>query len=804
MKNVWLIITLSIISQIQIFADTYEILELNPSPIIIGGDTLTVGSQFSSASSIEWTDAKQFMRTKNKTKENEKPKKFYSESFWKHKVTNIDYYLKVGQMGTREPSYREIDYEQGFNKSLFEDKRIALVIGNSEYEYVDYLTNSLGDAILIKDKLKELGFDVITCYDGSLSDMRNTLNYFKNLTKQSHYDVAFFYYAGHGVQSNDNADLFLLPTDIQNDEFVIKRNCFSALDVRDAMIETGCLSMMFFDACRVDKDVRGYSSKNYSMDPGGAFIAFSTSNGKVSYDKYYGGTNGPFATSIVNFIGRSGESLTTSMDKITLDVYNKTNSSQKPTYNNGLLGPYYLVPASSETIAKITDNMPNNTKESQINSLDSSKVIINSTDTLTSAKYFNSINGHEYVDLGLPSGTLWATCNLGASNPEDNGDYFVWGSTKPGRPERNKPFSYNEIPPLVLHYDYDAAYEIWGPEWCIPTESQLKELKEKCKWDSTTMNGRNGYLITGKNGNSIFLPFAGFYDSYYINLNGKGTDGRYFSKSRYENINYAYCLNFSQGVILNEPCAITYGLSIRPVLSGIKLNNEFNKTFTVNGVSFTMVHVQGGTFTMGATSEMENPTDYEKPTHQETLDSYYIGQTEVTKELWKAVMGEKNNLSKFKGVNLPAEDVSWIECCIFLRKLNQLTGMNFRLPTEAEWEFAARGGNNSNHTQYSGSNDIDEVAWYGPNSGNKTHPVATKKPNELGIYDMCGNVSELCNDDWKSWDNRLQKYYTDENYRARRGGDWNVNSRFCRSSFRWFIDTDTRRNSIGLRLCLSY
>ena len=174
-------------------------------------------------------------------------------------------------------------------------------------------------------------------------------------------------------------------------------------------------------------------------------------------------------------------------------------------------------------------------------------------------------------------------------------------------------------------------------------------------------------------------------------------------------------------------------------------NPIISKTFTANGVSFKMILVEGGSFTMGATSEQgSEAVDDEKPTHRVTLSSYYIGETEVTQALWKAIMG--NNPSKFKGDNLPVECVSWEDCQTFVIRLNSLTGQNFRLPTEAEREYAARGGKYSNGYKYSGSNYIGSVAWYNENSGNHTHPVKTKTPNELGIYDMTGNVSEWCFD----------------------------------------------------------
>lgn len=226
-----------------------------------------------------------------------------------------------------------------------------------------------------------------------------------------------------------------------------------------------------------------------------------------------------------------------------------------------------------------------------------------------------------------------------------------------------------------------------------------------------------------------------------------------------------------------------------------------DEIITVNGVSFKMIAVEGGTFQMGATSELQDAWDDEKPVHSVTLSSYHIGETEVTQALWQAVMG--GNPSYFKGDNLPVEQVSWDDCQAFISRLNKLTGRNFRLPTEAEWEFAARGGNKSRGTEYSGSSNIDDCAWYDDNSGNKTHPVATKQPNELGIYDMSGNVWEWCSDWYGKYSSDAQTNPTGPasgSCRVIRGGSWGSSATYCRVTFRNCYAPGFRNGNLGLRL----
>ena len=225
-----------------------------------------------------------------------------------------------------------------------------------------------------------------------------------------------------------------------------------------------------------------------------------------------------------------------------------------------------------------------------------------------------------------------------------------------------------------------------------------------------------------------------------------------------------------------------------------------------DGITIGMVKVEAGTFMMGVTSEIQDPSFDEKPVHQVTLtNDYYMGKYEVTQALWQAVMG--SNPSKFKGDDLPVEQVSWNDCQEFISKLNGFTGKKFRLPTESEWEYAARGGKKSRGYQYSGSSNISDVAWYyDGNSGSKTHPVGTKQANELGIYDMSGNVWEWCQDWYGSYVSLSQTNPTGAvsgPYRVYRGGSWYYDAWLCRSSYRYFDTPDFRNDSLGLRLVLS-
>ena len=227
---------------------------------------------------------------------------------------------------------------------------------------------------------------------------------------------------------------------------------------------------------------------------------------------------------------------------------------------------------------------------------------------------------------------------------------------------------------------------------------------------------------------------------------------------------------------------------------------------SVGNVSFAMVSIPGGTFDMGATPEQGVYAAFdEKPSIQVTVSSFYLAETPVTQSLWTAVMGD--NPSHFIGDNLPVERVSWEDCQEFIKRLNQQTGMRFRLPTEAEWEYAARGGQNSKHLKYAGVNDdaMSDYLWFKANSDSKSHEVKAKLPNELDLYDMSGNISEWCND-WyfNSYANNGERVNpkgpSSGMAKVYRGGSWDDKAMNCRVSKRYSMNPIFKNKLVGLRL----
>ena len=406
----------------------------------------------------------------------------------------------------------------------------------------------------------------------------------------------------------------------------------------------------------------------------------------------------------------------------------------------------------------------------------------------------------------------------------------------------NQPFAHGDIKPdnimvrpdgsLVL-VDYDGLYvpsmygsssrEAGTPSFRHPNRPSMTFDEEIDDFPLATIN-LSLYLISLKP--SLLKKYGAkdrllFSETDYINLSESKLQseiGELFSDPQLQRLYALFLIALSEGSL--QKCDNTLML-LRPPHKDFKINmlrgarnytdnqqtnSPQDLVFNVNGVKFTMKYVEGGTFMMGVSDDDDEADEDEKPVHRVRLDSYYIGETQVTQELWKAVMGD--NPSHFKGDRLPVEKVSWDDCQEFIKKLNNLTGRTFALPTEAQWEFAARGGNKNKRYKYSGSDNLDEFAWYDGNSNDRTHTVATKNANELGLYDMSGNVWEWCND----W--HISNYYSNsplENpkgpssgiNRVLRGGCWGSGDGCCRVSVRGYRNPGYRNNYGGFRLALN-
>jgi len=248
--------------------------------------------------------------------------------------------------------------------------------------------------------------------------------------------------------------------------------------------------------------------------------------------------------------------------------------------------------------------------------------------------------------------------------------------------------------------------------------------------------------------------------------------------------------------------AITEGVAIITVTTEDGNHTAHCTVIVIHPGESVMVMVESGTFTMGC-SDNENPmhTVYERPVHEVTVNAFKIAKYQVTQKQWKAIMGD--NPSYFKGDYLPVENVSWHDVQTFIGKLNEATGKKYRLPTEAEWEFAARGGNKSLGYKYCGNNELDLAGWYTFNSENMTHPIGEKTPNELGIYDMSGNVWEWCSDWASEYSNQPQTNPQGPETgtcKVVRGGSYGADYLKCRVSFRSAINPDESCNETGFRI----
>jgi uncharacterized protein (TIGR02145 family) len=388
------------------------------------------------------------------------------------------------------------------------------------------------------------------------------------------------------------------------------------------------------------------------------------------------------------------------------------------------------------------------------------------------------------------NGVIWATRNVDkpgifAEKPESLGMFYQWNKKIAWSPKGINAAGWKQDYDTGTAWKYDQDPSPAG--WRVPTFAEIKKLldTEKVKSEWITQNGVAGRKFTDKaTGKSIFFPAAGLRQNFSGELLNSGVLGIYWSSTPHEQVDMlARYLSFDNKGATTELSSRANGFSVRSVAEEETIvgqnqkitdhapvvDDNKNITFIAGGVPFKMIFVEGGTFVMGCTSELSECRDDAKPAHKVTLPNYYMSEYEVTQQLWQAIMGttiyqqrelaNPNWAMRGEGDNFPMYYINYDECEDFCAKLNTLlaaqlpAGYKFYIPTEAQWEYAARGGNKSNGYKYSGSNYMSEVAWFHTNSGKRIHEVGTKGKNELGLYDMSGNLWEWCSDLYNS------KYY---------------------------------------------
>ncbi len=438
----------------------------------------------------------------------------------------------------------------------------------------------------------------------------------------------------------------------------------------------------------------------------------------------------------------------------------------------------------------------------------------------TASKETITVNGVSFNMIRVDGGSF----SFGSSNVSKSVDTFYMGET-----EVTQELWYAVMGTNPSHFRSDRnPVELVSYYDCLDFISKLNSktgrqfrLPTEVEWEYAAKGGKQskGYKYSGSNvlnsvswnsGNAnssthnVKMRAAnelGFYDmtgnvwewtsTIGDNDNGKHTvRGGSFSEDEIEKYQVVTFSGYYTNDKKNTNCGFRLAMLGSGSTGGSTTGLTGSKqTVTANGVQFTMIRVNGGSYQMGS-----ERTDSEKPIHRVSVNDFYIGETEVTQELWKAVMG--TNPAKMYGLTRPVENITYSDCETFVNKLSTLTGINFRIPTEEEWEYAARGGSRSYGYKFAGSNDYSSVAWVTANSNSSTHNVKLKSPNELGIYDMSGNVQEWVNSGWSENYNASR----DNSQRVVRGGAYDLTDWAAHTTYRYGFSKSTNLGRTGLRI----
>lgn len=641
---------------------------------------------------------------------------------------------------------------------------IALIIGNSAYPD-NPLANPVNDAADVAKTFIEMGFVVEKVLDADKEQMAQAIDRFSQ--KLTSAKAAVFYYAGHGVQVG--GDNYLIPigftpaTQITTEDQVLYR-AINAGEVLTAMEQAKVnFNLVVLDACRNNPfkgsgrgKVPGLASVNA---PVGSLVMYATKAGSVAADGQ-NTRNSPFTTAFLKHVQTPGLDVNLLPSKITQTVGEITKGAQVP-------GTYMQLNSSFTFVPEISAEELKSLKQSQLSGLQARNAELEkqeaemaskkALDDVLMAKKQADIDALDKQIAALKAKTISGT----GQNSEGDLDQML-------AIVKQKEAQKNELDEMQRKAE----------ESRIAREKELAQMKLKA-WSD-----KNAQIDAD-------------LDKY--NQIANSEFGKDMAQAAWDNILVKYSL-VKGSITLGNEKRLKDAVNMHPDMISL-----------ISGFAENMVLVPGGTFQMGSSEGDDN-----KPVHIVTVSDFYIGKYEVTQAQWRAIMNSSTSIGEPSYFNscddCPVEQVSWNDVQFFLQKLNQITGKKFRLPTEAEWECAARGGPNSNLSGvdgyiYAGSNTISDVAWHDGNSIGKTHPVGQKKPNELGIYDMTGNVWEWCADWYES------DYYkncpannpqgpSSGTYRVNRGCSLDYHASSCSVAVRARNAPDGRSRIIGFRLVL--
>jgi len=627
-------------------------------------------------------------------------------------------------------------------------KRVALVIGNSSYQSSP-LKNPVNDAHAMAASLRKLGFDVEERTNLGYISFNDAVENFGNKLKTG--GVGLFYYAGHGMQVNGSNYLIPVDAKINNENEVRYKAVDAGLVLAKMESAKSDVNIAILDACRDNPFTRSFRSSSrglVQMDaPTGTIIAYATAPGKTAADG--DGKNGIYTEALIQALESPGLRVEEVFKRVRRLVLEKTAKAQVPWESSSLVGDFHFIQPSSMTEIQPSSVQP--------------QPLPKKTSENETKKQMQNESEPTYTDP--QTNIMWAR----------NGNIA------------GKEMNWNDAMSWVKNIDY-GGYR----DWRLPTLAELVTFKK---------NGgdRPSEWFNNNNYNEV-------KPAWYWSSNPDLTDERYikyaWSVSMFNGIEgsslkvsngYVWPVRSSQPSLLSQPDPSSKSVSNEPV-KRIKLEGFTDQT---TGIEF--VSVPGGCFQMG--DNFGDGTADEKPVHEVCVSNFAIGKYEVTQGQYKRIMG--SNPSKFSscGDSCPVEIVSWNDAQDFIRELNSQSGRSYRLPTESEWEYAARSG--GKQEKYSGGDNVDAVAWYDSNSGLKTLPVGQKQPNGLGIYDMSGNVWEWVSDWYGPYPSGHQldpQGPSSGSGRVSRGGGWSYDARYVRAAGRNNNSPGSRSYRLGFRL----